>query len=245
MRPLRQLRVVVSALEENIAREAHRADVLVDVTADAFGLGVDRVAAAARAAGVPRLFVATMDGALATRRLVPDLEIVVGRATADRGAELDEARISVDPAGGRRIVRDEVYGFDGRSRVTASLRTEVLSTKHIRAGDGVSYGYTYRASRDECTALVALGYGDGVHRHAGNVSTVSIDGSVAPIVGRVAMNVFVVSLGDRLVRPGAPVVLFGDPDDGDPALADWSRALGVQPAAVVAGIGNRVERVES
>lgn len=241
MRPVRQLRVFHSALEENIAREADAGPVLVDVSADAFGLGVERVAASAREAGASGVFVASADGALSVRAILPDIDILVGRAAPDRRAELDSARIrsvSDDDV----VIRDSAYGFDGRSRATVSFHSEVLSTKSIRAGDGVSYGYTYRAERDGGTALVALGYGDGIHRHAGNRCSVLVDGVTSPIIGRVAMNVFVVSLGDRSVELGAPVTIFGDPEAGEPPIAGWSEALGVPCSVVTAGIGGRVER---
>jgi alanine racemase len=242
MPPLRQLCVFVSSLAENVATEAASGPVVVDVSANAFGLGVERVAAVARDAGASGLFAVTADDALAARRAAPDMTVVVGRVHPLRGAELAAAGVRVAGESPGRAVRDGVYGFDGRSRATASLRTEVLSLKRIRAGDGVSYGYTYRAPRDEYTALVALGYGDGIHRHAGNVAHVLVDGRRVPVVGRVAMNVFVVSLGDDAVAPGAPVAVFGEPAAGDPPLGEWSAALDVAPAAVLAGLGDRVER---
>ena len=239
---MRQLCVFVSSLAQNVASEAASGPVLVDVSANAFGLGLERVAAIARDAGASGLFAATADDALAARRIAPDMTVAVGRSHPLRLAELGEAGVVSAGEAPGRIVRDGVYGFDGRSRATASLRTEVLSLKRIRSGDGVSYGYTYRATRDEYTALVALGYGDGVHRHAGNVARVVVDGRPAPIVGRVAMNVFVVSLGDDAVAPGAPVTVFGEPGAGEPSLVEWSAALEVAPAAVLAGIGDRVGR---
>jgi alanine racemase len=242
MPPLRQLCMFGSSLAENVAAEAASGPVVVDVSANGFGLGVERVAAIARDAGAAGLFAATADDALAARRVAPDMTVVVGRANPLRRAELGPAGVVAAGESPGRVVRDGVYGFDGRSRATASLRTEVLSLKRIRSGDGVSYGYTYRATRDEYTALVALGYGDGVHRHAGNRAHVLVDGRRVPIVGRVAMNVFVVSLGDDAVDPGAPVTVFGEPTAGEPPLAEWSAALGVAPAAVLAGLGDRVER---
>jgi alanine racemase len=243
--PVRQLRVSVSALAANIAREGRRGPVLVDVTADAFGLGRERVARAAREAGARGLYAAHVDDALALGQHAAGFEVYVGSVGPDRRAEAEAAGVLPVEAADAPVVRDSVYGFDGRAEATVSLRTEVISTKLITAGDGVSYGYTYRAERDERTALVALGYGDGVHRHAGNRASVLVDGCPAPVVGRVAMNVFVVSLGDRSVEPGAPVVVFGDPEQGETDLVEWSRVLGVAPAAVVAAIGDRVARVES
>ncbi|RUR00768.1 alanine racemase C-terminal domain-containing protein [Labedella endophytica] len=245
MGPRRQLQVMVSALAENVERAIAGGPLLVDVTANAFGLGLARVADIARNTGASGLYVANADGALAAQATAPGLGIFVGRAHVGRQDELRAAGIRPVGQADAAVARDAVYGFGGRGLAVASLHSELLSTKSIRRGDGVSYGYTYRAARDERTALVALGYGDGVHRHAGNRSHVLVDGTSAPIVGRVAMNVFVVSLGDRAVRPGARVTVFGDPACGEPSLMDWSSALDVEPAAVMAGLGDRVERISS
>lgn len=245
MRPVRQLHVLTSSLAENITRAQEVGPVLVDVTADAFGLGLDRVTEAAREAGAVGLFAANADGALAAREHALGMPVYVGRLDPARRDELAAAGVLSAERAEARVERDAVYGVDGRSRPVAALRSETLSTKSIRAGDGVSYGYTYRAPRDERTALVALGYGDGVHRHAGNRCRVVLGGVPTPIVGRVAMNVFVVSLGDRDVEPGTSVTVFGDPAVGESGLLDWARELGVDPLAVLASIGDRVERIGS
>jgi alanine racemase len=239
---VREARVLVDALTENVST-LEQAGVLIDVSADAYGHGIVRVAEAARSVGIRSLFVATADEALRTASLVPGADVVVGRVSPARRDEMTAAGIAFSSErAGERIERDGVYGFDGRARGTMSLRSRVLSTKAIRAGDGVSYGYTYRAPRDGRTALVGIGYGDGVHRHAGNTVSVLLDGVMLPVVGRVAMNVFVVFLGDRRVDDGAEVVLFGDERSGEPPVTRWAEALAVQPAAVTAGIGARVER---
>lgn len=245
MLPVRQLRVDVDRLSANIARLVTGEGVLVDATADGYGVGAARVVRAAREAGALGIFAHRSDDALRIAAVAGALPVVVGRPMPSSERELAAAGIRSAEEVGGRIVRDEAYGFDGTAPAVISLRSEILSTKAIRAGDGVSYGYTYRATRDETTALVALGYGDGVHRHAGNRCRVLVDGEPAPIVGRVAMNVFVVSLGERSVRLGAPVTVFGDPDRGDPPLEDWARTLAVPPASVTAGLGVRVRRVGS
>jgi len=59
------------------------------------------------------------------------------------------------------------------------------------------------------------------------------------------MDQFVVEVGDADVAPGDPVVLWGDPAEGDPgvdALADASGTIGYE---LVTRIGPRVARVAS
>jgi alanine racemase len=142
MGPVREARVLADALTENVAALGG-AGVLIDVSADAYGHGVVRVAEAAREVGVRSLFVATADDALKTASLVPEADVVVGRVAPARRGEIMAAGIALaSERSGERIERDGVYGFDGRAAGAMSLRSRVLSTKAIRAGDGVSYGYT-------------------------------------------------------------------------------------------------------
>ncbi|MCH3159094.1 hypothetical protein K3X38_14655, partial [Listeria monocytogenes] len=58
------------------------------------------------------------------------------------------------------------YGWvDGVPAMT--LVGTVLSTKRLLAGEGVSYGYRFRAPADTRVALVTGGYAQGVVRSAG------------------------------------------------------------------------------
>ena len=90
-----------------------------------------------------------------------------------------------------------------------TLRAGAASVKRVRAGEGVSYGHEYTASRATTLVLVPLGYADGVPRHAGNAGPVWINGTRFTVSGRVCMDQIVVDVGDLPVVPGDPVVLFG------------------------------------
>ncbi|MDP9028745.1 MAG: alanine racemase, partial [Actinomycetota bacterium] len=106
-------------------------------------------------------------------------------------------------------------------RPVMQLEGEVAAVRRVPAGTGVSYGYTHRTEHDTTLALVPLGYADGVPRAASNRAEVSINGRRCPVVGRIAMDQFLVdagpSSGDGSVRVGDRVVLWGDPADGVPS----------------------------
>ena len=136
-----------------------------------------------------------------------------------------------------------LYGLPGaRTRPVMSLRGRALGTKPLLRGEGVSYGYTHRAPRDTTVALVTGGYAQGVVRSLGNKATVSIDGHRHRIVGRVAMDVSVVDVGDAAIARGAEVVFFGDPARGHPSLQEWTDATGLTAAEIVAAVGAHAER---
>ena len=136
-----------------------------------------------------------------------------------------------------------LFGLPGtRARPVMSLRGRALGTKPLLRGEGVSYGYTHRAPRDTTVALVTGGYAQGVVRALGNAVTVSIDRRRHRIVGRVAMDVSVVDVGETSIARGAEVVFFGDPAAGHPSLEEWTDATGWTASEIVAAVGVRAER---
>ncbi|NYF16177.1 alanine racemase [Microbacterium sp. AK009] len=139
---------------------------------------------------------------------------------------------------------ERLFGLPGSSgRPVMALTGRVITTKLLRRGEGVSYGYTFRAPSDTTVALITGGYGQGVVRQLGNQAAVRVHGRAAPIVGRVAMDVCVVDLGPQgAVPPGAPAVFFGDPDEGEPSLGSWTAATGLGADEIVAIVGVRARR---
>jgi alanine racemase len=144
-----------------------------------------------------------------------------------------------------------LYGlspFAGRSsaslglRPAMTLRASVAAVRRVPAGQGVSYGYDYRTSAATTLALVPLGYADGVPRQASGRGPVSIGGRRFVVAGRIAMDQFVVDVGDTPVAVGDEVVLFGDPTLGVPAADDWADAAGTINYEIVTRIGARVGR---
>ncbi|UGQ14582.1 alanine racemase [Yinghuangia sp. ASG 101] len=128
-------------------------------------------------------------------------------------------------------------------RPVMTLAASVASVKRVAAGHGVSYGHTWKAARETNLALVPLGYADGVPRHASDTGPVWLAGARRTVVGRVAMDQFVVDLGDDAAEVGDEVVVFGPGDGGAPTAEDWARAAGTIAYEIVTRIGSRVPRV--
>jgi alanine racemase len=139
-----------------------------------------------------------------------------------------------------------IYGLspvegDFRLRPAMTARARVSLTKRVPAGQGVSYGLTYHTERESTLALIPLGYGDGVPRHASNVGPVEIGGRIYPIAGRVCMDQIVLDCGDDPVAPGDVATLFGP---GRPSADDWAEACGTINYEIVTRFGgSRVPRV--
>jgi alanine racemase len=127
-------------------------------------------------------------------------------------------------------------------RPAMTLRAAVAAVRRVPAGHGVSYGYDYRTERETTLVLVPVGYGDGVPRQASGLGPVRINGARCTVAGRVAMDQFVVDVGDLPVAVGDEAVLFGDPTLGVPAADDWADAARTINYEIVTRIGPRVPR---
>ncbi len=124
-----------------------------------------------------------------------------------------------------------------------TLRTRVAAVRRVEEGAGASYAHIWHAERPTTLALVPLGYADGIPRHAsGGGAEVLIGGTRRPVVGRIAMDQFVVDVGDDAISVGDEVVVFGDPATGAPTADEWAAASGTIGYEIVTRIGPRVGR---
>jgi alanine racemase len=147
-----------------------------------------------------------------------------------------------------------VYGFSpAPGRVSAAelslrpamtLLARVAMVKRVPRGAGVSYGHTYRTPAETALALLPVGYGDGLPRHASGTGPVLLGGRRHTVTGRVCMDQVVLDLGpDGNAGIGDVAVLFGDGRDGGPTATDWADAAGTIDYEIVTRIGGRVPRL--
>ena len=123
-----------------------------------------------------------------------------------------------------------------------TLRTKVIATRRVPSETGVSYGYTYKTRGETTLALIPLGYAEGIPRAASGRGPVLIRGQKFTIAGRVAMDQFVVDVGDSPVAIGDDVVLFGDPAQGHSSVTEWAEAASTIGYEMVTRMGGRLER---
>jgi alanine racemase len=126
-----------------------------------------------------------------------------------------------------------------------TLSASVAAVKRVPAGSGVSYGHAYATGRETTLALIPVGYADGIPRQASDRGPVSIGGETYRVAGRIAMDQFVVDVGDAAVAIGDRAVLFGDPATGVPSAGDWATAADTINYEIVTRIGPRVVRTHA
>jgi alanine racemase len=127
-----------------------------------------------------------------------------------------------------------------------SLTSRVVAVKGLRAGEGVGYGWRYRAERPRSIAVVPAGYADGLDTRLSGRGSVLIRGRRVPIVGAVSMDMITVDVTDvGEVQPGDEVVLLGRQGDESWQTIDArevAAAIGTIPWEIVCRLGTRIER---
>jgi len=91
-----------------------------------------------------------------------------------------------------------------------TLKSSVISLRTIAAGERIGYSGKGSVQRPSIIATVAIGYGDGYPRGAGNGTPVLVRGQRAALIGTVSMDMICVDVTDLSgVAIGDEVVLWG------------------------------------
>lgn len=88
--------------------------------------------------------------------------------------------------------------------------THIAQVKYLPKGHSIGYGLTYITKKKIKVAVIPVGYADGYDRGLSNIGEVLIRGTRCKILGRVAMNMFVVNVNHlKNVSLEDEVVLIG------------------------------------
>jgi alanine racemase len=124
-----------------------------------------------------------------------------------------------------------------------SWLSRVSFVKTIPAGESVSYGRTWTASRPTRVGTVPIGYGDGLSRFLSNRGRFLVNGRSCPIIGRVCMDQTMIDLGpDGDVAVGDEVVVIGSSGDETITIEEMSETIGTVPYELFCYLTRRVER---
>jgi len=122
-------------------------------------------------------------------------------------------------------------------RPVMTLTSTVLTVRQVDRGEAVGYGGAWKAERDSRIAIIAAGYGDGVHRSFATGTPVLIRGQRAPLVGRVSMDMIGVDVSAVPgIEVGTAAVLWGE---GLP-VEEVARHAGTIPYELLCGVSQRV-----
>jgi len=107
-----------------------------------------------------------------------------------------------------------IYGaerYEGISlRPVSRFKTRIIQIKKIPAGESVGYGFSDVSDTDRNIAILPVGYADGLNRRLGNRrGNLFINGSKAPIIGKICMDLCMADVTGIDVTEGDEAEIFG------------------------------------
>ena len=125
-------------------------------------------------------------------------------------------------------------------RPVMTLKTRAAYVRPVPAGTPVSYGCTRVLDRDSVVATLPIGYGDGRFRALSDRWHVRVRGELAPVLGRICMDMCMVDVTDIPgVAPGDEVEVFG----AHVPLEEAAALAGTIPYELLCAVSPRVPRV--
>lgn len=89
-------------------------------------------------------------------------------------------------------------------------KTRIIQIKEVPKGSYIGYDRSHRVDRPTRLAILPIGYWDGFDRGLSNKGQVLINGQLAPIRGKIAMNLCMVDITGLNVSMEDDVALLGD-----------------------------------
>lgn len=128
-------------------------------------------------------------------------------------------------------------------RPPLSLLTRLEVIKDLPCGHGIGYGRTFVTDRPTRMGLIPIGYADGYPRSLSNRASVIVRGRLAPVVGRVSMDVAAIDVTDvPAAAPGDLVTLIGQEDGLCITASELAELAGTISYEIITGISKRVPR---
>jgi len=158
-------------------------------------------------------------------------------ALAHEAVRHDSMRLGIGLYGCNPLYGTELEHLGAGLRTAMEVSAPILQVRELKAGEGISYGWTHVAERDSVVAIVGVGYADAYSRTLSNKGYMNVKGCLVPIVGRVCMQMTAIDVTDAVgqgteVRPGDEAWLLGGPAPGTISpedLAGWWGSITYEP----------------
>ena len=106
---------------------------------------------------------------------------------------------------------NEVQKENLSNKPALTLKARIAHVKELESGMYISYNRTFKTSRKSKIATIPIGYADGYIRTLKHEAKVIVNGQLAPIVGNICMDQFMIDVTDiDDVKSGDEVILLGE-----------------------------------
>ncbi len=124
-------------------------------------------------------------------------------------------------------------------RPAMTLKSVVGAIKHYEAGVTISYGRTFQTTRPTRAGVLPIGYADGFPRALSGKWSVWTSWGLAPVIGRICMDMCMVDLTDLpQVQEGDEVEIFGPHN----SVVDAAHCASTISYELMCGVSKRVAR---
>jgi alanine racemase len=129
-------------------------------------------------------------------------------------------------------------------RQVMTLHTKIAFIKRVPPDESIGYSRTYRTEKDSLIASIPIGYHDGYMRAFSNRARVIVNGTYAPVVGRISMDWTLIDVtGVKNAQVGDEVVLIGESGGLRVTAEELASHCGTISYEVTCGINPRVPRI--
>lgn len=124
-----------------------------------------------------------------------------------------------------------------------SITSRIIHLKQVPAGFAVSYGSTYRSTRETRIATVPIGYADGYKRLLSSRADMIVRGTRVPVAGRVCMDMTMIDVGALpRVQVGDRVTILGRQQESEVSAEEIATLCGTINYEVVSSLTRRMPR---
>tara|TARA_B100001057_G_scaffold178610_1_gene179408 strand:- start:1029 stop:2096 length:1068 start_codon:yes stop_codon:yes gene_type:complete len=153
------------------------------------------------------------------------------------------------PSSQKDIARPGISIFGSKSNLkdteiklksVMTLKSKFISIKEIEKGEKVGYEGTWQAKKKTKIGILPIGYGDGYPINLSNCGKVLINGNLAPVVGKVSMDMVTIDLTNiRKIGYKDEVILWGKGHEVD-IVAKYANNSAY---SLLTGLTKRVKKV--
>ncbi|MFN3925924.1 MAG: alanine racemase [Pseudanabaenaceae cyanobacterium] len=123
-----------------------------------------------------------------------------------------------------------------------TIKARITYIKKVKAGTGISYGYSFITDRDLTVATVAIGYADGLWRGLSSKICGYLRGQKVRQIGTITMDQCLIDVSDvPSAKVGDVVTWLGG--DHDTTADDWAEILGTISWEILCGFKHRLPRL--
>lgn len=134
-------------------------------------------------------------------------------------------RAGIGLYGGTPVMDKSATKLDLHAVMTFSA--QIFTTHNLNAGEQVGYGGLWTAIKPSRIGVLSVGYGDGYPRVVIGAKVLIIKDDIkyfVPIVGRVAMDMIMIDIGDLPIDIGDTAILWGNGLPCDD-VANWANTI--------------------